>query len=418
MIDPKFHLQPQADKNGYYPILMLFSVNGKRIQYYTGLKAPMSSKPVKGKDKPGKFPFKEFHGSPAIKTKLEALRRHAFTVESEFIKNGSPQTAELFKQELDKLYKGRVEASKSQKIVDTIEDKVSEYLLFVKNTKAHNTFRNTQTNLNHFRDFLGKSINKLTLSDVDEHMIESYTSYLKDGRLNNTVVKAVQVFRTFLQYCFKKRYIASLPLVETGTPNDITVIHLTLDEVMKIAYTPMPTLALERVRDFFVFGCFTGMRYGDIAGLKKSNVYRDYIQFFNNKNGDTQNLTVPLTPVSALILEKYQNTPGEYALPSISNQKTNDALKLVGEYAGLNDVVEIASKNGYGKIQKEFYKKFELITCHVSRKSFITIAMTLGMPETTIVSITGHTKGSKAFHKYYKVTDQVKFGQMNKIFSI
>jgi integrase len=410
MIDPKFHLQPQADKLGQYPILLLFSVNGKRIQYYSGLKAPRASKPIKGKDKVGKYPFKEFTGSASVKMKLESLRSHAKAIENELISKGLPQSIEVYKAELDKRFKGR-DADPPQR-QHSVEDRLTEYLDKVKADLSHNTFRSSQSGLNHFRGFLGKSANELTVNHIDETLIERFNEYLKDGRLNNTVVKSMQVLRTFLQYCLKKKYIGVLPSIEPGSPNNITVIHLSYDEVMRVYKAAMPNDRLEKVRDFFVFGCFTGMRYGDIAGLTKSNIFNDHIKFFNEKNGTTQSLTVPLTQISAHIVAKYKDVPGVYALPSVSNQKTNNYLKEVAEIAGLTDVVEIASKDAYGKIKKVEHRKFELITCHVSRKSFITIAMTLGMPESTIVSITGHSKGSKAFHKYYDVVNQTKFDQM------
>ena len=284
---------------------------------------------------------------------------------------------------------------------------------------AYNTFRNTQTNLNHFRAFLGKSITKKSVKDIDENLVEEYIDYLREGRLNNTCVKAMQILGRFLKFCLKKKHLsaADLPRIETGSPNDITVIHLTYDEVMSIAYTPMPSLTLERVRDFFIFGCFNGMRYGDIANLNKSNIYKDHIKFFIEKNGDTQTLTVPLVQVSKSIIDKYSSFPGEQAIPSISNQKTNDLLKLVAKYAGINEVIEIAEKDAHGKIRKRVYKKHEMVSCHTSRKSFITIALTLDMPESVVKSITGHSKGSKAFHKYYDVVNERKFEQMNKIFS-
>lgn len=415
MIDPKFHLQPQADKNDCYPILMLFSVNGKRLQYYSGLKAPSAAKPVKGKDKPGKYPFKEFQGSAGIKTKLEALRSHAKAIENDLIAKGLPQSVDVYKEELDKRFKGRSDIQ--LKRAPSIEDHIVEYLIKVKSEHTYNSFKNCQTSLNHFRNFLGRNVTKLAITEVNDEMMEDYRDFMKDGRLNNTVVKAMHVLRSFLIYCQKKKYIQALPHLETGTPNNITVIHLSHEEVMKMAYTPMPSLALERVRDFFVFGSFTGMRYGDIAGLKKSNCFQDRITFFNQKNGTTQTLTVPLTAVSKSIIEKYKDTPGDFAIPSISNQKTNDHLKEVARYAGLDSVIEIANKDGYGKIHKEHHKKWELISCHTCRKSFITIAMTLGMPESVIISITGHTKGSKAFHKYYDVVNQTKFDQMAKVFN-
>jgi integrase len=414
MIDPKFHLQPQSDKNGFYPILMLFSVNGRRLQYYSGLKAPATSKPVKGKDKPGKYPFKEFAGSAAVKIKLESLRSHAKAVENDLVSKGLPQSVEIFKEELDKRFKGRQEVAAVS--ITSIEDVITGYLTKVKNELANNTFRNNQSGLNHFREFLGASATKLSVANIDETMVESFNEHLKDGRLNNTVVKTMQVLRTFLQYCLKKKHITHLPLIETGSPNNITVIHLSKDEVMQVAAAKMPTDTLDRVKDFFVFGCFTGMRYGDIAGLKKSNVYKDHIKFFTEKNGTTQALTVPLTDVSKSILAKYSDLPGDNALPSISNQKTNNYLKDVMKIAGINSIVEIAQKDAYGKVTKVPHEKWTQITAHSSRKSFITIALTLGMPESVVISITGHTKGSKAFHKYYDVVNTTKFDHM-KIFN-
>lgn len=414
MINPKFHLQPQPDKSGSYPILMLFSVNKKRLQYYSGLKVPASSKPEKG-EKKNKYSFKEFPGSAAIKVKLDALRSHAYSIESDLIKQGLEQSIEAFKIGLDERFKGRISTPDNGTL--SIEDIITEYLLKLKRESAYNTFRTAQTNLNHFRNYLGKSGAKLSVGEIDEKLIEYYNEWLKDGRLNNTVVKAMQVLRTFLQYCLKKRHISAMPLLDTGSPNDITVIHLTYSEVMRIAYTPMPTVTLERVRDFFLFGCFTGMRYGDIANLNKSSVFKDHIKFFTEKNGSTQTLTVPLVPGSKCIVEKYKDTVGLKAIPSLSNQKTNDHLKLVAKYAGIDEKIEIAERDAFGKVTKRVYQKHELVSCHISRKSFITIAMTLGMPESTIVSITGHSKGSKAFHKYYDVVNETKFEQMNKIFS-
>lgn len=411
MINPKFHLQaPKAATEGDYPILMLFSVNKARLQYYTGIRMPK-----KYHAKNGKYPFSnKWQEAPGARIKLEALLRHAYSIESDLISEGIVQTVDVFREELDKRFKGR-QAEKVK--ASTLDDRIAEYLEYVKNNLAYNTFKNNQSGLNHFRTFLGKKAATLNVSDVDENLIEGFNDYLKAGRLNNTVVKAMQVLRTFLQYCLKKKYIASLPLLETGSPNNITVIHLSHEEVLQMANTTMPSPTLERVRDFFVFGCFTGMRYSDIAGLKKSNVYKDHIKFFIQKSGATQALTVPFTPMSKMILEKYKDIPGEYALPSISNQKTNDYLKEVAAIAGINSVVEIAHKTAAGRIEKVETTKDQLISCHTSRKSFITIAMTLGMPESVIVSITGHTKGSKAFHKYYDVVNQTKFDQMAKIFN-
>lgn len=431
MINPKLYLQgPKQDAerlllkdkstltteeldllNEEFPILMLFSVNKKRIQYYTQIQMPLKYY-VKGK----KYPFsnKWIH-SPAIKIKLDTLLSHTYSIESEFIKNGTLQTVDVYRKRIDEEFKGRGENVPLK--INNIEDIIVEYLNYVKKHLSHNSFRNAQTNLNHLRFFYGKRINTTIISDLNEQSIQEYHNYIKVDRLNNTVVKCMAILKMFLRYCLKKEYISKIPSIDFGKENDITVIHLTYDEVMKIAYTPMPSLALDRVKDFFLMGCFTGMRYGDISSLTKTNCRSDKIYFFNSKNSATQTTTIPLTPVSKSIIEKYKNTSGPYAIPSISNQKTNDHLKIVAKLSGIDNEIEIAHKNGFGKIIKETTTKDKLISCHTSRKSFITISMSLGMPESTIISITQHVKGSKAFHKYYDVVDSTKFKQMDAIFN-
>ncbi|TKC01247.1 tyrosine-type recombinase/integrase [Pedobacter cryotolerans] len=423
MINPKLHLQApkeamDGDIKGDFPILLLFSVNSKRIQYYTGISMPVQYHVNFGitdlsrRKKGLKYPWNnKWQQAPAAKTKLDALIRHAYSIETDFINSGVDQSVDLYRAELDKRFKGRgANVIKKQ----SIGDRISEYLQYVQDNLTHNSFRNNQTNLNHLRDFMGDRLNTTDLNLIDEDFISEYSKHLRDGRLNNTVVKALQILGRFMNYCRDRKYISEAPRVKTGRPNDITVIHLTYDEVIKIAYTPMPSLALERVRDFFLLGCNTGMRYGDLAALKKDNCHEKQIEFFNQKNGETQTIKVPYTDMSKLILSKYKNDGSIYAIPSISNQKTNDALKEVAEIAGIDSKIEIAHKLGNGKIVKETVTKNKLISCHTSRKSYITIAMTLGMKESTIKSITGHEKGSKAFHKYYDVTDTTKDEEMKK----
>lgn len=92
-------------------------------------------------------------------------------------------------------------------------------------------------------------------------------------------------------------------------------------------------------------------------------------------------------------------------------------MKEVAKIVGLNSTVTIAEKTAYGNVREVEYTKSDLVTCHISRKSFITIALTLGMPEAVIKSISGHSKNSKAFSKYYHVVDDLKYQEMSRIFS-
>jgi integrase len=115
-------------------------------------------------------------------------------------------------------------------------------------------------------------------------------------------------------------------------------------------------------------------------------------------------------------LAKYADWPGEEALPVISNQRMNNALKLICKEAGFDALVNIAEKQGNGRIVEKQHPLYELIGCHTCRKSFITISMRLGMQESVIKSISGHSKNSRAFTRYYDIVDGHKQAEMSRIF--
>lgn len=427
MAEPKFYIQrlktPDGKEPSSYPILLLFSFNGQRLQYYTGERVPNLrswlpvSKDGKLKKISGRYPFvNNVPGAERIMDNLDIVYEHAFKIYSDHKRSGEIKslTLKTFKELLDDKLKAKPE--EKDETNKTIEYFLDEYLAEIKKKNTYNTFRNNQSNINHLKSFLGRSGLKRSLDYIDEPMAERFSDYLKEGRLNNTVVKGLQILKQFMAYCKQKKYISILPEIKTGTSNDINVIYLDYDEAMKLAYSPMPSISLEQVRDVFLFGVFTGMRFGDIAKLEKRHVFNDHIEYYIQKNGATVVKTVPFTPVSYSIIEKYSSIPGKYALPTISNQKTNDYLKIVGKLAGLDTIVNVAEKTGSGKIIEKAYKKYEVLTCHVSRKSFISISLRLGMKESVVKSITGHSKSSKAFYRYYEIANEEKKESMQKIF--
>lgn len=86
----------------------------------------------------------------------------------------------------------------------------------------------------------------------------------------------------------------------------------------------------------------------------------------------------------------------------MSNQKYNDYLKELCEEAGINREVQIVKKIGKRRIFEK-YKKYELISSHTGRRSFITLSLKKGLLPEQVMKITGHKKRS-TFHKYVKIT--------------
>ncbi|WP_262510773.1 tyrosine-type recombinase/integrase [Epilithonimonas hispanica] len=164
----------------------------------------------------------------------------------------------------------------------------------------------------------------------------------------------------------------------------------------------------ERIRDLFVFGCVTGMRFGNYSTISKNDVQGDFIRVIDLKS-KSKNLAIPLNNISKSILEKY-----EYSLPNISNQKMNEYIKEVFKELKFTDEIKKTMKYGdqLVEINSEFYKR---ISSHTARRSFITIMKNKRVPDKVIMSYTGHTS-LEVFNAYYRPSEDDKINYMNEVF--
>ncbi|MCA4465836.1 site-specific integrase [Bacteroides xylanisolvens] len=155
---------------------------------------------------------------------------------------------------------------------------------------------------------------------------------------------------------------------------------------------------LERTRDLFLIGCWTGLRFSDFTRIREENIKNGMLTIQQQKTNEF--VTIPLHPVFLRIWEKYNGI-----LPSnISNQKFNDNLKDVCREAGLNEHVLKSITKG-GKKQTTVYEKWQLVSSHTARRSFATNLYKSGFPSISIMQITGH-KTESSFLKYIKVTKE------------
>lgn len=181
--------------------------------------------------------------------------------------------------------------------------------------------------------------------------------------------------------------------------HDVESIYLNLEELKKIYSLDLKGGHI-LVRDLFVVGCFTGLRFSDWHKVTKERVSENdgvkTISIMTKKT--TERVVIPLHPYVNELIEKYN---GE--LPKLySNQKTNQYLKLIGEKAGLNETVYFSSSKG-GKMIQEPFLKYQKLSTHTARRSFATNAFKAGIPSISIMKITGH-KTEKNFMKYIKIS--------------
>jgi integrase len=187
--------------------------------------------------------------------------------------------------------------------------------------------------------------------------------------------------------------------------NESEIFVLDWAELMHLYNLEIEKEYLKQVRDIFCFGCFTSLRYSDIFNLKKNQILNDIISIRVQKTKEV--IQIPLNKYSKAILEKYSNIQGDKCLPVISNQKMNEYLKIVGDLAGMKSIVTRVKYKGNERIE-EHLPKYEILTTHIARKTFITNAFRLNIPVEVIMQISGH-KDHKVFKRYNKIAqEQVK----------
>ena len=237
------------------------------------------------------------------------------------------------------------------------------------------------------------------------------------GEIPSTLIKQTDLLKWFLRWCARKGLLSDAAILDTGLKLKTTrkkVIFLEWDELMTLYRFQVPedSRHLSAIWDVFCFCCFTGLRYSDMAALKRSQIVNDAIVITTVKTSDT--LKIELNDYSRAILEKYRDEkyPGGHALPMASNQKMNTGLKELCELAGIDSPVTQTYYRGSERIE-ETVPKYALIGTHCGRRTFICNALMLGIPPQVVMKWTGH-KDYSAMRPYIDVADAAKAEAMER----
>jgi integrase len=260
---------------------------------------------------------------------------------------------------------------------------------------------------------------KITFDFLNEAGLNAYLTYLRDDKKfrNTTINKQLGFLKWFLRWCIKKGYTKDLTY-ETFKPKlknvAKKVIFLTWEELTTLQNYKIPEEKqyLERVRDVFLFCCFTGLRHSDVHNLRTSDIKANHIEITTIKTADS--LIIELNKYSKAILKKYKDVHFEdkKVLPVISNQKMNTYLKELAELAELNEPVRETYYKGSQRIDT-VRPKHKLLGTHAGRRTFICNALSLGIPTEVVMKWTGHADYS-AMKPYIDIADNIKADAMDK----
>lgn len=286
---------------------------------------------------------------------------------------------------------------------------------------------------------INKTYAHLTFGQIDHSFKDAFIKYLRNqkprgrqktrpeglqyGLLNDTIGKYIECLKTFLKWAEERKFNNNPTYKEFKNIDEANkkrkkrkndIVTLTVQELKQLYNHEFETgSTLDRVRDLFCFGCYTGQRWGDIERFDKVELHGDVWNFVSNKT--KEEITVDLIGYAAPamdILKKY-----DYELPKISLTKFNLYIKNAAEAAKINTPTTLTRYVGPKEV-KVTKPKYKWIGSHCARRTCVSILLNVyNLPVTAVLEITGHSD-LKTLQKYINPDREARRKAIEKTKSI
>lgn len=242
--------------------------------------------------------------------------------------------------------------------------------------------------------------NDIQIKSLKEAFLDDYSYFLKTEKslAISTLNKAIQRFRKVLKYAVSQEYLNKDPFI-MYKPKSVKkkVIFLSRKELTSLEEQVFEIERLDRIRDMFVFCCYTGLGFKEMATLKKEDVYTEFDgkPWIHVRRQKTERVyKLPILKKAQEIIDKYHSESDEMVLPSITNQKFNAYLKEIANLCGIK----------------------KRLTHHIARKTFATTVLLYNNVPMEIVSkLLGHSKIQTTQKHYGHILDKSVSEQMRRI---
>ncbi|MHA7108688.1 tyrosine-type recombinase/integrase [Sunxiuqinia elliptica] len=258
------------------------------------------------------------------------------------------------------------------------------------------TYKHYKSSRKRLSEFIAKKLKRSDISvlSIDYKFLNAFDVFIKKNFNNsqNTAWNYHKHLRRVLNLAISMDYIDKNPYSKFKVGlNETHREILSNEELKRIEEKQIQIERLAVVRDIFVFACYTGLSFSDIAKLsaihhQQKNDGWEWIIIDRNKTNNR--CRIPLLPKAKEILKKYEDYPKisgkAILLPVLTNQKMNSYLKELGDICNIN-------KN---------------ITMHIARHTFATtVTLSNGVPIETVSKLLGHSS-LKTTQIYAKVLDK------------
>ena len=362
-----FYLKKGSEKkNGKVMIMARITIDGKLCQFSTKQSIlpnnwSVASGKAKGKD------------AGKINALLDDIRSALNTIYHEMQRRDNYVTAEKVKNE----FLGHTE--KHETILSLFQKHNDNMKQLVGISRTIATYRKYEVTRRHLADFIHDKYNlsDIPIREITPMFITDFELYLRTACKcgYNTAAKFLLFLKSIIIVARNNGILTKDPFANYKIQmKKVDRGYLTEDEIKIILKKKMVSERLEHVRDLFIFSCFTGLAYSDVANLREENIRKSFdgkLWIMTKRQKTNTDVNVPLLDIPKMILKKYKGKlPNGKILPVISNQKLNAYLKEIADICGIK-------KN---------------LTFHLARHTFATTTtLAKGVPIETVSKMLGHT---------------------------
>lgn len=377
-------------KDGTTSIEVVLTVNGERCAFSTGKKVKScnwdkNKQQVKGKDEEAQ----------SLNNYLKAIKAKLYQKEAELLERGFIITADLLRD----AYFDKVESIKERSLFEVFEEHNQEQEKLIGNGVSKATYWVSVYTIRLLREFVQQKYKRedLYLRELNLNFIQSFHSFLRIDKdmAQNSSTKHLKLLKKIINLSVANSYMAFNPFSTYKVEREpVDIDFLDEEELRKIINFDTPLPRLERAKDMFLFGCFTGLSYIDIKTLtpehfEKDSAGRIWIKKRRVKTGVLSR--IPLLPIAKLILDKYKG--GDKLLPIQDPADINKYLKDIAILCGIN----------------------KQICFHTSRHTFAsTVTLANNISLEVVSKMLGHTNTRMTAH-YAKLIDKCIGEQMDKL---
>lgn len=288
-----------------------------------------------------------------------------------------------------------------------LTDYINSYISKTKKGSVYKrSYRNVASHLLNFENHTGIIIN---LDGFTEQIAEEFIYFLKTygrikastnsnelGLMQNTIKTIIDKIKAIIRKAKRQGYRVNHDYDNIKINiEDSNAVYLNMDELNKLNALKGLSKEAQAVRDRFLIGCFTALRFSDYSKINSKNILHENIEIKTRKTG-----TKVIIPIHPIVKEIIIRNKGE--LPLLPSQQSfGNTIKRICKKAKINENVLYERTIGTQVVRKRM-KKWELVSSHTARRTGATNMYISGIPVFRIMLITGH-KTEQSFFRYIRI---------------